>query len=143
MQCRVDKENFTVKREFFFDTPFHNFLCIKLRDDLASRCICDCQISYDKVLFDLLETKYQPALSTTMMQILFKNKIRLNQIFKWIGVTTQVNSFSKYANSKAWLCARAPHCYIVHTKGQLISKAIYVVLDSPKKWTKKIWLDIS
>ena len=29
------------------------------------------------------------------------------------------------------------------SKGQLISKAIYGVLDSPKKWTKKIWLDIS
>ena len=27
-------------------------------------------------------------------------------------------------------------------KGQLISKAIYGVLDSPKKRTKKIWLDI-
>ena len=29
------------------------------------------------------------------------------------------------------------------TKGQLISKAIYGVLDSPKKQTKKIWLDVS
>jgi hypothetical protein len=28
-------------------------------------------------------------------------------------------------------------------KGQLISKTIYGVLDSPKIWTKKIWLVIS
>ena len=32
---------------------------------------------------------------------------------------------------------------LAYVKGQLISKAIYGVLDSPKKWTKKIWLDIS
>ena len=29
------------------------------------------------------------------------------------------------------------------TKGQLISKAIHGVLDSPKKRTKKVWLDMS
>ena len=72
------------------------FAFIVAREDSASRCICCCQIlkfvGYDKV-FDL-------GRGDLVQNI--QNKIRLKRIFKWIGVTTQVNSFSKYANFQIW-----------------------------------------
>ena len=49
----------------------------------------------------------------------------------WLGVVTP--NRDPFKNWQIW----------PETKGQLITKAIYGVLDSPKKQTKKIWLVIS
>ena len=68
-----------------------------------------------------------------------------------IGITCDLDYWEKNAIGKFWQNFQMPaqeHCTsdtdlpVLPTKGQLILKAIYRVLDSSKKRTKKIWLAI-
>ena len=73
------------------------------------------------------------------IQLIYKAPLSLTLRVKiWVVAYFDPKEFKKKIYEKLIV-----QRFSAYAKGQLISKAIYGVLDSPKKMNKKIWLDVS